>query len=116
MSPDKLSVTLSALADPNDDDKIRIDITDEGVGIPAEHLPKIFSKFSRIDNPLTREVEGTGLGLFITKSLTVAMGGDIHVSSEENKGTTFSIALPIATQERQLAENMRDTSATLEEA
>jgi two-component system, OmpR family, phosphate regulon sensor histidine kinase PhoR len=105
------TVHITAQADPNDDDKIRIDITDEGVGIPAEHLPKIFSKFSRIDNPLTREVEGTGLGLFITKSLTVAMGGDIHVSSEENKGTTFTVTLPIATPERQLAENMRETSS-----
>lgn len=96
-------VTVSGQIDPEDDDKIRIDVADQGVGIPKEHLPNIFTKFSRIDNPLTREVEGTGLGLYITKSLTNAMGGQISVDSEDKVGTTFTVILPVATPERQAA-------------
>jgi signal transduction histidine kinase len=100
-------VTVSAALHPEDPDKIKIDIQDQGVGIPPEHLPNIFNKFSRIDNPLTREVEGTGLGLYITKSLTNAMGGQISVDSEDQKGTTFHVALPVATPERQAAARLQ---------
>lgn len=95
----EVRVTAKALDESGD--RVQVDIKDQGVGIPAEHLPNIFNKFSRIDNPLTREVEGTGLGLYITKSLTKAMGGDISVASEHNVGTTFSVVLPAATPERQ---------------
>ena len=80
-------------------DFIEINIKDEGVGIPEEHLSKIFTKFSRIDNPLTRQVEGTGLGLYITKSLVENMGGEIKVKSSEN-GSVFSLTLPVATYEK----------------
>jgi two-component system, OmpR family, phosphate regulon sensor histidine kinase PhoR len=104
-------VDVTAKLLPNDDDKITIIVQDYGVGIPKEHLSKMFSKFSRIDNPLTREVEGTGLGLFITKSLTLAMNGDIQVESEEGKGSTFTVILPVATPERQLAESLREQSS-----
>jgi signal transduction histidine kinase len=100
-------VKVVAQLHPDDDDKIKIDISDQGVGIPAEHLPNIFNKFSRIDNPLTREVEGTGLGLYITKSLTNAMGGHISVTSEDKKGTTFTVILPVATPERQAAARLQ---------
>lgn len=100
-------VRVTAQLDPDDDDKIRIDVTDQGVGIPAAHLPNIFNKFSRIDNPLTREVEGTGLGLYITKSLTNAMNGEISVASAEKTGTTFTVRLPVATPERQAAARMQ---------
>ena len=92
------TVTISAA--PQSADKLDVCIADQGVGIPPEHLPKIFTKFSRIDNPLTRLVEGTGLGLYITKSLTLAMQADIHVASEVGKGTTFTLTLPIATAEK----------------
>jgi two-component system phosphate regulon sensor histidine kinase PhoR len=101
-------VTITATLCPNDMDNIQVDVADQGVGIPAEHLPTIFNKFSRIDNPLTREVEGTGLGLYITKSLTTAMGGRISVSSEEETGTTFTVILPVATPERQAAARLAD--------
>lgn len=100
-------VKISACLHATDTDKIRIDVTDHGIGIPAEHLPNIFSKFSRIDNPLTREVEGTGLGLYITKSLTNAMGGEISVQSEDKQGTTFTVLLPVATPERQAAARLQ---------
>lgn len=100
-------VKVEAKLHPDDDDKIKIDVSDQGVGIPQEHLPNIFNKFSRIDNPLTREVEGTGLGLYITKSLTNAMGGEISVASEDKKGTTFTVVLPVATPERQAAARLQ---------
>lgn len=100
-------VKIIALLCPEDDDKIKIDVCDQGVGIPVEHLPNIFNKFSRIDNPLTREVEGTGLGLYITKSLTNAMGGEISVASEGKKGSIFTVILPAATPERQAAARLQ---------
>jgi signal transduction histidine kinase len=97
-SYDESTVTITAK--PHTPDVMHIGVTDQGVGIPAEHLPKIFTKFSRIDNPLTRLVEGTGLGLYITKSLTLAMHGDLLVSSEVSKGSTFTLCIPIATAEK----------------
>jgi two-component system phosphate regulon sensor histidine kinase PhoR len=97
------------------EDWLRVTISDQGVGIPTEHLPKIFSKFSRIDNPLTRQVEGTGLGLYITKSLTMAMGGQIKVESttdpEATYRTTFVLRLPTASPERQAAFHLHETDS-----
>ncbi|MEB3245014.1 MAG: HAMP domain-containing sensor histidine kinase [Vampirovibrionales bacterium] len=94
------TVVLTAEA-VNDNDAVRVNVTNTGVGIPADKLPRIFSQFSRIENPLTRDVEGTGLGLYITKSLALALGGDITVESTPNETTTFSVTLPAATAERQ---------------
>lgn len=88
-------------------DFLELRIKDEGVGIAKEHLHKIFTKFARVDNPLTRNVEGSGLGLYITKSLTLALGGSIDVESEPNKGTTFILRFPMATTERQEAYKRR---------
>jgi signal transduction histidine kinase len=96
-------VSVSAKPAPNQPDKLQIFIKDQGVGIPQEHLPKIFTKFSRIDNPLTREVEGTGLGLYITQALTKAMEGEINIESEPNVGTTFILTFSAATPEIQAA-------------
>lgn len=69
-------------------------VSDEGMGIPKEQISKLFERFHRIDSKLTRHVSGTGLGLFITKSLIEAQGGRIWVESEQGKGTTFYFALP----------------------
>lgn len=80
---------------------VEIAIKDLGVGIPEQYLGKIFTKFLRIDNPLTREVQGTGLGLYITKTLVESMGGEISVTSKENDGSTFTVKFPVATSETQ---------------
>ncbi len=85
----------------NDEDYITIHITNQGVGIPPEHLSQIFTKFSRIDNPLTRQVEGTGLGLYITKTMCTSMGGRIHVESVPNEETSFIVQFLVASPERQ---------------
>lgn len=73
---------------------VQIAVTDSGVGISEANQAKLFSKFFRADNSLTREVSGTGLGLYITKSIVEAHGGRIWVDSEGGKGSTFSFTLP----------------------
>lgn len=100
-SPADSIVRIRAEFLPEDDSRVRISVKDQGQGIPQELLPKIFTKFYRVETPLKQEVEGTGLGLYITKSLTTAMGGDIIAESETGKGSTFTVILPAATAERQ---------------
>lgn len=77
---------------------VSIKITDTGVGIDEKDYEKIFTKFSRIDNPLTRKVQGSGLGLYITKNIVDKMNGKISVKSEDKK-TTFEVLLPIGNVE-----------------
>ena len=100
----------SIMYDPGDGatptEMVEFLVSDQGVGIPEEHLPKIFHKFSRLDNPLVRQTEGTGLGLYITRSLALALDGDITVASGPG-GSTFTVRLPAATYEKQ-AQRGRD--------
>ncbi|WP_229599734.1 sensor histidine kinase [Runella slithyformis] len=74
-------------------DRLKIDITDNGIGIPAEDIPRLFSTFFRAGN--VGSITGTGLGLQISKNLVEMHGGHIYVSSQQNKGTTMTIELPI---------------------
>ena len=97
-SPEKSTVTVKISQNTNEN-YVKIDIIDKGCGISKENQTKIFSRFSRIDSPLTRSVQGNGLGLFITKNLTEKMNGKISVESEVNKGSTFSLTFPIANPE-----------------
>lgn len=112
-SPKNTTVTVSASAvhqegqsveDSGKDpvEMIEICVSDQGLGISEDNLPKIFSKFSRLDNPLVRQTEGTGLGLYITRSLVIALGGDITVTSKPGD-TTFTVRLPSASLEMQAA-------------
>lgn len=84
----------------NNCEYVSIKITDTGIGIAEQDYEKIFTKFSRIDNPLTRKVQGSGLGLYITKNLTEKMGGKISVTSEGNQ-TTFEVLFPVCNIEIQ---------------
>lgn len=72
------------------ENNVTISVKDEGIGIDSENLNKIFKKFSRIDSPLTRKIQGNGLGLYITKTLTEKMNGNISVKSSE-KGSEFNV-------------------------
>lgn len=74
---------------------IKISVIDTGIGIKKENIPKIFEKFSQIENSLTRNIGGVGLGLSITKELLDAHLGAISVISEENKGSDFSFFIPV---------------------
>ncbi len=77
------------------DNFARVDIVDSGIGIPAEHLAHIFDRFYRVDKARNRMDGGTGLGLAIVKWIAEAHGGSITVTSEVNKGSSFSVLLPI---------------------
>ncbi len=101
-SPSETTVTVVARDVPGTPEMVEFSVADQGGGIPQEHLKDLFSKFSRLDNPLTRQTEGTGLGLYITRSLVVALGGQIKVSSVPGC-TTFTVQLPAASLEMQAA-------------
>lgn len=90
------------------DEFVSIKIINTGIEIKKEDFDKIFTKFSRIDNPLTRKTQGSGLGLYITKSLAEKMGGKISVKSENNK-TEFEVSLPSANIERQAKNAVRNS-------
>src|SRR3989344_4422022 len=76
------------------DDKAEISIRDSGIGIPKEAESKLFSKFYRAENAKKAKTRGTGLGLFLAKTIIEGHGGTIAYQTEENKGTTFTITLP----------------------
>jgi signal transduction histidine kinase len=73
---------------------VEFSVGDTGIGIPKEEQTKIFEKFFRASNAKEREIQGTGLGLFIVKNIAEQHGGTVHFVSEENKGTTVIIFLP----------------------
>lgn len=89
-------VSLSVTREPMDGDQIllRIQVSDTGIGIREEDIPKLFHNFERLDLDENRNVEGTGLGLAITYRLVRQMNGDIEVESEYGIGSTFTIILP----------------------
>lgn len=74
---------------------VEISVSDTGIGIPEEKLPKIFDRFYQVDGSHTRKQGGTGLGLSLTKELVSLHKGEIEVESVAGKGTTFSIKLPL---------------------
>jgi PAS domain S-box-containing protein len=76
--------------------KIKFSIKDTGIGIPKDQQHRVFTKFFRAPNAMRMETEGSGLGLFITKNIIEAHGGEIWFESEEGKGTTFYFTLPVA--------------------
>jgi signal transduction histidine kinase len=74
---------------------VEFDVADTGVGIPREALPIVFEKFRQVDSSITRVHGGIGLGLHIVKAFTEMLGGTIAVKSELNKGSTFTLTLPL---------------------
>jgi PAS domain S-box-containing protein len=76
-----------------DDDRVHLDVSDRGRGIPADQLEKVFEKFHRVEDPMTMSTSGTGLGLFIARRLAQAMGGDVGVTSTLNVGSVFTLTL-----------------------
>jgi two-component system phosphate regulon sensor histidine kinase PhoR len=78
------------------DDALEIFVRDDGPGIPAEALPRVFERFYRVDKARSRDQGGTGLGLSIVKHIVHAHGGEVRVESELGKGTTFFFTLPAA--------------------
>lgn len=85
-------------------DKIFLKVIDAGVGIPKEKQSLIFEKFGQVDSSLTRQAEGTGIGLSLVKKFVEAHDGEIKVDSEIGKGSTFTVIFPIAKEDKEAEE------------
>jgi signal transduction histidine kinase len=83
-------------------------VADRGRGIPREELDRVFEKFHRVEDPMTMTTGGTGLGLYIARELTRAMGGEIEATSAPRRGSTFTVRLPMARR----PEGAEDSSAS----
>ncbi len=88
-------ITVSA---KKEGDMVKISISDTGIGIKEEDIPKLFQKFEQLDSGISRKYGGTGLGLAITKQLVELHGGKITVESRYGEGSTFTFLLPIASK------------------
>ncbi|MFZ1735390.1 MAG: ATP-binding protein [Candidatus Moraniibacteriota bacterium] len=94
--------TISISVAMNQDGKIfTISVADTGYGIPKEDWPRIFTKLFRASNICEKETDGTGLGLYIIKSIIEHSDGTVAFKSEEGKGTTFTITLPVSGMHQQ---------------
>jgi signal transduction histidine kinase len=91
-TPEGKCITVEVAERP--DNRVGVVISDEGVGIAAEDMDKLFKKFSRIPNPLSVKVGGTGLGLYWSYEIVRLHGGTIRVISKLGSGTKFTIMLP----------------------
>ncbi len=88
-----IEVRVSVELDEGACQQIRFDVKDTGIGIPEDSLPFLFDSFHQVDNSSTRKFRGTGLGLSIVKNVAEVLGGSISVTSEEGKGSVFTILL-----------------------
>jgi signal transduction histidine kinase/CheY-like chemotaxis protein len=92
----KLAVTLLRRAESYVE--VRFDVSDSGIGIPPDRMDRLFKTFSQVDPSTTRKYGGTGLGLAICKQLAEMMGGEVGVSSEDGRGSTFWFSIRLARQ------------------
>ena len=79
-----------------------VEVTDHGRGIPADHLEKVFTKFHRVEDPMRMTTSGTGLGLYIARELSQAMGATLSCRSTLGVGSVFALALPLAPEPEQV--------------
>ncbi|WP_018934401.1 cell wall metabolism sensor histidine kinase WalK [Gracilibacillus lacisalsi] len=96
-SPEGGKITFQVVKEPH---RLRISISDQGLGIAREKVDKIFERFYRVDKARSRELGGTGLGLAISKEIIEAHHGQIWASSKEGKGTTIYFTLPLTKRKR----------------
>jgi len=98
-----------------DQSNITVSVTDTGIGVPPEDVSHLFQKFYRVDNADTREIGGTGLGLYISRRLIESNNGRIGVRSEFGKGSTFYVTLPRISHDRanELIQDAQQQAATV---
>lgn len=110
----KGSVTLAIRKDSEDEQSatLRFEISDSGIGMPADKLEHIFEPFTQVDSSTTRKYGGTGLGLAICKSLALLMRGDIGVKSSEGEGSTFWFTVVLEKQPKLDIASPQPTSAS----
>jgi len=90
-NPSKSTVSVKTSLHPQG---LKLSVSDNGVGISPEYLPRLFERFYRVDRGRSRELGGTGLGLSIVKHVALLHGGSVEVESTLNQGSTFSLILP----------------------
>ena len=95
------SITLAWRVEPNGDGVFSV--TDTGIGIPAENLPRLTERFYRVDRGRSRATGGTGLGLAIVKHVLIRHQAELAITSERGRGSTFSVRLPAKRIERVVA-------------
>jgi len=89
--------TVEVLAEINDSEhEARVSIVDHGLGIPSDAIPHLFERFYRARNVTVAEIPGSGVGLYIVKSIVDELGGKIDVKTELNQGTTFIVSLRLS--------------------
>jgi signal transduction histidine kinase len=76
--------------------QVVVEVSDQGIGIAAEEMPRLFTRFGRLPNPMNSHIPGTGLGLHLSRELIRRQGGEITVTSEPGGWTTFRVVLPRA--------------------
>jgi two-component system phosphate regulon sensor histidine kinase PhoR len=102
-SPPETTIRITAAA--RGDGMVQISVTDEGVGIAREHLPRLFERFYRVDKARSRAAGGTGLGLAIVKHIVNVHRGRVEVESKVGTGSTFRLILPPAAESGTSVEN-----------
>lgn len=96
-SNDNTSVNISVIPKFG---KVYISVKDQGIGIPAEYIPRLFERFYRVDKSRSQKAGGTGLGLAIVKHIVNLFDGEIKVESKEGEGSTFTVILPVDGEQR----------------
>jgi signal transduction histidine kinase len=70
-------------------------VTDTGIGIASEHLESLFNDFVQVNSSIQKRLRGTGLGLSLSRKLAIVLGGDVSVTSQVGRGSTFSVTIPL---------------------
>ena len=104
-SPENSTITVKTTYDENN---VYIKVIDEGIGISDENKSKIFEKFARLDSPLTRKTQGSGLGLYIVKKFVEKMDGTIKVTDNKNGGSCFEITFKQAQYQSQCEKKLKE--------